>query len=75
MIAKLLVDFQIPIRLFGTLYQNYIAADIITDNMVFVHQWGTSAGFELTFGGYGDRLQKDSNHSSNLFPLLHSKPE
>ena len=32
------------------------AADSVTGNMVFAQQWGTSAGYELAFGGYGDYL-------------------
>ncbi len=32
------------------------AADSLTGNLVFAQQWGTSDGYEIAFGGYGDYL-------------------
>ena len=32
------------------------AADSVTGNLVFAQQWGTSAGYDAAFGGYGDYL-------------------
>jgi len=32
------------------------AADSVTGSLVFSQEWGTSAGYEMAFGGYGDYL-------------------